>query len=146
MAETKMSKLDDFLSRLHKVRKNGKDYMACCPAHKDGSPSLTIAEKEDGRILVYCFAGCETADVLAAVGMEMKDLMPENTGFHRRKPDRRPFNALDVLCAVKNDLTTALIVCKDIQAGKALTESESLAFARLVGRVGMAINLAGGEQ
>jgi hypothetical protein len=146
MAERKMSKLDDFLLRLQKVRKNGKDYMALCPAHKDGSPSLTIAEKDDGRILVHCFAGCETADVLAAVGMEMKDLMPENVGYHRRKPELRPFNAMDVLCAVKSDLTTALIVCKDIQAGKVPTEAESLTFARLICRVGMAIDLAGGDK
>lgn len=140
-----MSKLDNFLSRLHKVRKNGKDYMAACPAHDDKSPSLTIAEKEDGRVLVHCFGGCETSDVLAAVGLEMKDIMPENVGFHRRKPDRRPFNAMDILSAVRLDLTQALIVCKDIQAGKVLTEDESLAMARIVGRVSMAIDLAGGE-
>lgn len=140
-----MSKIDTLLSRLHKVRKNGKDFMACCPAHEDGSPSLTIAEKEDGRILVHCFAGCETSDVLAAVGLEMKDVMPENVGYHRRKPDRRPFNAMDVLCAVRLDLMQALIVCKDIQAGKVLTEEESLAMARITGRIGMAISLAGGE-
>lgn len=140
-----MSKLDNFVSRLHKVRKNGKDYVACCPAHEDKSPSLTIAEKEDGRILVHCFAGCAVHDVVSAVGLELKDLMPENVGFHRRKPDRRPFNALDVLYAVKNDLTQALIVSKDVQACKVQTEGESLAMARLVGRIGMAISLAGGE-
>lgn len=136
--------LDTLLSRLHKVRKNGKDYVACCSAHEDKSPSLTITEKEDGRILIHCFAGCSPNDVLAAVGLEFKDIMPENVGFHRRKKSSRPFNALDVLYAVRSDFTLGLIACKDIQAGKVLTEDESLNFARLIGRVTMAIELAGG--
>lgn len=141
-----MSKLDNLLSRLHKVKQNGKDYMALCPAHDDKSPSLTITEKDDGRVLVHCFGGCDTHSVLSAVGMEMKDIMPDNVGFHRRKPDRRPFNAMDVLSAVRNDLNTALVACKDIQRGKVPTEGESLSFARLIGRISMAINLAGGDR
>lgn len=137
--------LDDFLSRLQKVRKNGKDYIACCPAHPDKTPSLTIAERDDGRILAHCFAGCGIDDIVAAVGLELKDLMPENVGFHRKRPDRRKFNALDVLYAVRSDLTLALIACKDIQAGLVPSEAESLEFARLIGRITMAIELAGGE-
>lgn len=138
-----MSQLDNFISRLHKVRKHGKDYMAACPAHQDKSPSLTICEKDDGRVLVHCFGGCSTHDVLAAVGLEMKDLMPEK--LPARKSERRPFNAMDVMQAIKTDLQHALIVCKDIQAGKVLTNDESLAMARIVGRVSMAIRLSGGE-
>lgn len=69
--------IDAFLSRLEKVRgRNGK-WKACCPAHEDREPSLSIAQHPDGRVLLHCFAGCSTVDVLAAVGMSMKDLMPE---------------------------------------------------------------------
>lgn len=140
-----MSKLETLLGRLHKVRRNGNDYMAVCPSHDDKSPSLTITEKEDGRVLVHCFAGCPTHEVLGAVGLELKDLMPDNVGFHRRKKERRPFNALDVLYAVRSDLTRALVTCKDMQKGRVLDETESLEFARLIGRITMAIDLSGGE-
>lgn len=140
------NKLDNLLSRLQKVRKTGTNsWTACCPSREDRTPSLTIKLCDDGRILIHDFGGDETSDVLAAIGMELKDLMPENVGFHRKRPGRIPFNAMDVMYAIRGDLMTALIVCKDVQAGKVLTDEESLSFARLIGRVGMAIELAGGK-
>lgn len=33
-------------------------WTACCPAHNDRSPSLSIREEAAGRVLVHCFAGC----------------------------------------------------------------------------------------
>lgn len=140
-----MSNLPQFLSTLDKVRKHGKDYMACCPAHPDKSPSLTIAEREDGRILVHCFAGCSAEEVVNAVGMELKDLMPANIGYHKKSPDPRPFNPYDVLAAVRDDFTVCLVMAKDMQSGKVLTSDESLLLAKIIGRTSMAIQLAGGR-
>lgn len=45
-----------------------------CPAHDDDRPSLSVSEGDDGRSLVYCFAGCKTEDVISALGLEWKDL------------------------------------------------------------------------
>ena len=137
--------INDLLSRLQKVRKNGKDYMACCPSHNDRSPSLAIAEKEDGRVLLKCFAGCSADEVLGAIGLELKDVMPENVGYHRRKPERVPFNSRDVLSAVRTDMSVFLVLAKDMQGGKVLTATETLLMARLIGRIAMAIELSGGE-
>jgi hypothetical protein len=47
--------------------------MARCPAHQDKSPSLAVNEAED-RVLIHCFAGCETTDVTAAIGLNVADL------------------------------------------------------------------------
>ncbi len=63
------------VSRLDGVKKAGKGYTARCPAHGDKTASLSISPGEHGT-LVKCFAGCETADVLAAVGMTFADLFP----------------------------------------------------------------------
>lgn len=139
-------KLDIFLSRLKKVRKNGKDYIACCPAHDDRSPSLTIAEKDDGRILLHCFAGCAADEVVGAVGLELKDLMPETPLYHRKRPDRVPFNPYDVMSAVRDDMTVALVIAKDMQRGVAPTDVQSMLLAKLTGRMTMAIQLAGGRE
>jgi hypothetical protein len=47
-------------------RPSGRGFMARCPAHDDRKPSLSINE-DDGRLLVRCHAGCEQADVIAAL-------------------------------------------------------------------------------
>lgn len=72
------------LDRLQKVRSQGPNrWMACCPAHDDKNPSLAIKEEPDGRVLIHCFAGCGAVDVLAAIGLQMTDIMPESCGDHR---------------------------------------------------------------
>jgi hypothetical protein len=45
-----------------------------CPAHDDDRPSLSIAEGDDGRALLICYAGCPTTDVVEALGLTMADL------------------------------------------------------------------------
>lgn len=77
------------LSRLHGVKKHDERYTALCPAHQDKSPSLSLARGKDGRALVHCHAGCDTRDVLAAVGLELKDLFPENLSREQRQQYRR---------------------------------------------------------
>jgi hypothetical protein len=67
---------DEIVDRLGGVS-NG---MARCPAHPDRSPSLSITEGEDGRTLLHCQAGCDVADVLAAVGLTVKDLFGRANG------------------------------------------------------------------
>ena len=48
-------------------RKAGGCWMACCPAHEDRSPSLSIHDSDDGKVLVHCFAGCDQETVIAAL-------------------------------------------------------------------------------
>ena len=48
---------------------------ARCPAHTDRSPSLSIADGGDGKLLVHCHAGCEQVEVIAA--LEQIGLWPE---------------------------------------------------------------------
>lgn len=68
--------LDAFLAPLRKVRRLGADKaIACCPAHEDRSPSLSVTQAGD-RLLLKCFGGCRTEDVLAAMGLTWADVMP----------------------------------------------------------------------
>lgn len=67
--------VDSLLSKLDKVKPRGRNnWQACCPAHADKGPSLSVRELDDGRVLVHCFAGCSIHEILQAVGMEMGDL------------------------------------------------------------------------
>lgn len=74
---------DLLLSRLANVKKSGNGWMASCPAH-GGHDCLTVAEK-DGRVLVHCFAGCETGDVVAAVDLRLSDLFADSLNPDRRR-------------------------------------------------------------
>jgi hypothetical protein len=49
------------------VRAHGRNFLVCCPAHRDATPSLSLTDGDDGRLLVHCFAGCDPRDVLAAI-------------------------------------------------------------------------------
>lgn len=141
------AQLDLFLSRLQKVRSTGKgSWIACCSGHDDKNPSMTITEGSDGRVLAHCFSqGCSIEDIANGAGLSVSDLMPENVGYHRLKPVRRSFNAMDVLYAIRSDLTLTLIMAKDIQAGKVISKEDSLNLAKAISRVDVAICLAGGE-
>ncbi|HET8688224.1 MAG TPA: CHC2 zinc finger domain-containing protein [Methanosarcina sp.] len=140
-------RVDEFISRLTKVRRTAKNsWLACCPAHDDKNPSMTVSEGSDGRILVHCFSHeCSITDIAEAVGLKVSDLMPENVGFHRLKPMKMAVNPKDALCAVKTDMTVALVIAKDMQKGIVPDEQTSLLLGKLIGRIQMAIDLSGGE-
>lgn len=71
--------LREFLSHFEVVRRNHDDsFQVRCPGpshlHGDRNPSLTITEA-DGKILLYCHAGCDPEEILEAVGLTMQDLI-----------------------------------------------------------------------
>jgi hypothetical protein len=65
-------------------------YSAQCPAHDDHDPSLSIHRGREDTVLVYCWAGCPTESVLAALGLDWRDLWDraydEATSRDRRPP------------------------------------------------------------
>jgi len=79
-----MTKLHNLLERLEEigagVQETGGDrFTAFCPCHElDGekhTPSLSIAlAEEKDKILIHCFAGCQTEDIVAKLGLKMSDL------------------------------------------------------------------------
>jgi hypothetical protein len=71
----------EFLPLLERVRKTRSGWTAFCPAHDDRTPSLSVKEGDDGRILVHCFAGCPPARITAALGLRLVDLFPPRAEF-----------------------------------------------------------------
>lgn len=57
-----------------------RKWSACCPAHDDRRPSLSIALKAEGTILLNCHAGCEAADICKAAGLSLSELFPPGSG------------------------------------------------------------------
>lgn len=70
--------IDAILAKLPDAKKSGKDWSARCPAHEDKSPSLSIGEGDDGRVLLKCHVGCTVESICDAWGIKVSDLMPES--------------------------------------------------------------------
>ncbi len=135
--------LDTLLSSLDKVRQTGPGrWSAKCPSHDDKSPSLSIRELEDGRILVHCFTGCPVSDVLAAIGLEFADLYPERP-MDRANPERRPFPAADVLRALYREALVIAAAAGFILSGRALSATDRERLELAVERIQRAVSLSG---
>jgi hypothetical protein len=62
------------LRLLEDVREGQSGWTALCPAHGDRRSSLSIAEGNNGKVLLKCFAGCDTEEIVAAIGLKTSDL------------------------------------------------------------------------
>lgn len=132
--------VENILQHLDKVKRTGQGrWMACCPAHNDRSPSLSIRELDDGRALIHCFSGCDFLDVLGAVGLSVDVLYPE-TEIEYGKPERRPFPANDILRAILGESTIVYLCAKDVSNGQQLSPGDLDRLLVAVGRIQSAID------
>lgn len=121
-----MSKIQELVGRLDGVRKTGTDrYIAKCPAHDDGDPSLSIRELPDGRILIKCFSGCGGLDVLTAIGLEWADVMPDD-GLFQPVAERREREA-------RRDLMVEYLMTVQKEGGRLSEEDKALILKRRLG-------------
>ena len=134
-------KTDILLSHLRKVKKTGRDqWVACCPAHDDKSPSLSIRELDDGRVLIHCFAGCDPISVLGAVGMTFEDIMPEGKGDFR--PLRQKFNPKTVAEVTSFNASLVALIAEQIAHGGIPDQSDLEKLHELASEIREATNYA----
>ena len=77
--------IDNVLNRLNGVRKTAGGWEACCPAHEDARPSLSISVGDDGRVLLHCHAGCAFDDICRGMDLSSVDLFPKSDAKHPRR-------------------------------------------------------------
>lgn len=128
----------DRLPRLKRLRRN--DYVSGCPAHgsRRGRP-LHITVLDDGRVLLHPFCGCETDEVLAAVGLDLADLFPERLPGAEPGGGYPPFRsripARDLLEVVSEEVTVVAIIATDLLKQKSISEEDWSRLAIAVGRI-----------
>lgn len=119
---------DALLARLDRVRQSAPGrWMARCPAHEDKSPSLSIRELDDGRILVHDFGGCAAPDILAAVGLSIADMFPEPLTQHGTAKLARPnhwHTTREALRSLHRDVLIVAIAGENIGAGIVLDDAD----------------------
>jgi len=82
--------IDEILARLDGPKTNSSGWQAHCPAHDDREASLSLAEGDDGRVLVHCHAGCPTEAVVKALGLDLHDLFPPKPTANGHTPAAKP--------------------------------------------------------
>lgn len=124
-------KVDVLLSRLKKVKQTSRDeWVACCSAHDDRSPSLAIKETSEGMVLIHCFAGCTPLEVLNAVGLDFHDVMPERVG-DGQVLKRLYFNPRTVLDTVNQTAMLVALMANEVAKGEPMTEEDKAKFFEL---------------
>lgn len=109
---------EELVERCDYSKQTGKGQWLCrCPAHDDRSPSLSVKEGDDGRVLLHCFAGCGASEILDSVGLDYSSLFPD-TDNHRYEPIRRREKPS------QKSYDEAFVECleNDMKAGKRLTK------------------------
>ncbi len=98
-------RLTELLDRFGSVQQQHDGWLAHCPAHSDAQASLRIAVTPDGTGLLKCRAGCDTARVLAAVGLSFSDLrgITEVTGVAISSERTAPLD-IATIAALRADL------------------------------------------
>lgn len=76
------------IARLENVQPAGDGYSARCPAHDDSNNSLSVAEGDEGKVLVHCHAGCSFDAIVQATGLKPAD-------FHGTRKRRKGKRASD---------------------------------------------------
>src|SRR5262249_22087387 len=60
-------------------QRKGRQWRARCPAHKRTRQNFEISVGSDGRVLLHCFAHCQTEEILDALDLRMVDLYTPET-------------------------------------------------------------------
>ena len=68
------------LPRLDGVRMSGGSWMARCPSHEDRTASLSIGRGKEHPVVLNCRAGCDSLDVLKALGLTWETLSKPREG------------------------------------------------------------------
>lgn len=129
--------IDKILPLLQKVnpRQRGQ-WSACCPAHDDESPSLSIREQPDGSVLLYCFGGCGCASILEALGLSFSDLYPprEKTGREPQRPPRL-LTAGQALELLETEALLVAVAAANVLRGVVLAQTDLDRLTRAAGRI-----------
>lgn len=130
------------LSRLENVQRSGPGWRANCPnGHAKARGSLSVAQADDGRVLLHCFACSDTPGILAAIGLEAADLFPERIrdpspeARHRARETFKQAGWKAALGVLVREATVVLIAAGMLRQGHALSGEDdarlSLAMMRI---------------
>lgn len=136
--------VDKLLDRLDRVKETGPGrWIACCPAHDDRHPSLSVRETGDGTLLVKCWSGCGAADVVASVGLTLADLFTNKPENRLPLRPRERWVPGDVWRCVAHEALLVSIAAADVAAGRPMSAEDAERVGLAADRLADAISSLG---
>ena len=115
--------IDIVLSHLEGVKSTRNGFNARCPAHPDKTPSLSVKEGDDGRVLLHCFAGCTTEAVVTSIGLNMTDLFMSRSAVGI-KSNVAGVNIRELKAAISIERQILYFLKADQAIGKKISKSD----------------------
>jgi hypothetical protein len=121
-----MSKIDNLLSQLDKVKSNGSGkWLALCPAHADKRPSLAVKLTDDDKILLKCWCGCDVESIVSSIGLTLADLMPERPqGYDRTRARVPKFSKSEMFDRLLHESIILSLAIRQLMSGKELSQAD----------------------
>lgn len=118
-----LNPIEAILDRLCNAKKMGEfRWQARCPAHDDRSPSLSVSEGSEGKVLLKCWAGCSIESIVGAIGLNLSDLFPRSSKYERSSAPK--YSARDVVKTLLMEATIVFLGYRSLQHGEILTEPD----------------------
>ena len=134
--------VEELLSLLKGVRPSGNGrWVARCPHHNDKHPSLAITKGDRVPIVLHCFAGCDPDQIVAAIGLELSDLMPDrDPDFNDSERARLavPFTAEQALRCLSAEADFLFVIAADVLNGKPIDSLTKDRVVEAASRIGQA--------
>jgi hypothetical protein len=118
-------------------------WTALCPAHNDRRPSLGVREADDGRVLLYCRAGCETSAILDSIGATWTDLFLPRSRIDPPAGRRREHlvHPADALSLLSHEVSIVVLLSGDLAKGVPISEADRARLIVAAGRIAKAASL-----
>lgn len=141
--------IEGLLSRLDGVKRTGAGrWMAKSPTRNERTASLSIRLTDDGAILMHDFGGSDFSDIVAALGLQPIELIPEHLRHARETaPNARrapPIPWADAFTAIAFQSSVVLISAEDMAQGRALDDTALNQLARAVSVIENALSACKG--
>ncbi len=131
---------EPLLQRLEGVRQSGAGWRARCPCCGGTARKVSITQTDD-RVLLHCFGGCSSIEVLRAAGLTWADVMPPRhwpespqDRLHARRAIREAGWAA-ALSVLATEATAVRIAGRQLAGWQCLSKDDDKRLAEAVERI-----------
>jgi hypothetical protein len=119
-----------------RVRKLGPDrWTACCPAHDDRHPSLSIRQTNDGVLLLKCFGGCSVRDIVDSIGMNLSELFPAKLVRDHSPPLRHRYYRDQTFAMLRHEAAIVWLIGSNMHARREIGEADYERLCQAVAKI-----------